>query len=330
MDNKSRLIGRMQEFLITHLSQEDAIMVTDELTRVLSDYEVIKAENSLVVYDNINEELLKRFCACLLIEGKSKKTVDQYRRTAIKFAQVAQKPYTDVNAYDIRCFLAMEKGRGISDRTLENTRANLSSFFQWLTAEELIQKNPCVAVKNIKFTKSIKIPFSPIEIDALRFACKTDRERAMLELLLSSGIRVSELTALTIQDIDFEKMSVHVRCGKGGKARITYINDLAKMHLLNYLMSRKVTGDYLFYNKWRKPLNAGGVRHILNQLGERAKVPNVHPHRFRRTFASTLAQRGMAIEEIRKLLGHSNLNTTLEYVYTSDEQVQVSYRKHIA
>ena len=118
--------------------------------------------------------------------------------------------------------------------------------------------------------------------------------------------------------------------GKGSKQRKVYINELTKKHLILYLKSRNTNGEYLFYNKRKEPLNPGGVRHILKVLEERSGTTNVHPHRFRRTFATGLANRGMEVQEIAKLLGHSNINTTLEYVYTSDDKIQSSYRRFIA
>ena len=150
----------------------------------------------------------------------------------------------------------------------------------------------------------------------------------MIEILLSTGIRVSELTGLRVNDVNFNNLSIHVTNGKGAKERTVYMNDLAKTHLNNYLMEQNVIGSTIFMNKKKKPLNPGGVRYILNTIAKRAGVDNVHPHRFRRTFATGLADRGMDIQEIRKILGHGNINTTLEYVYTSDEKAHASYLKY--
>ena len=330
MDCKLQLVKAIEESLVSRLDESTLRMVSDEITKALCEYEVSKAETSLVSYEGINEAVLKRFCACLIISGKSEKTIVQYKRTATNLYAVVQKNYTDMTVYDIRLFLAVEKQRGISNRTLENERANLSAFFQWMTREDYIDKNPCVNVAPVKYTQKIRLPFSEVEIDALRPACKNDKERALIELLLSSGVRVAELCDLRISDVSFEDMSVKVWNGKGGKSRTTYMNDLAKTHLLKYLMGRPPTGDYLFYSKGKTPIQPGGVRFLLKQLGERAGVSNVHPHRFRRTFASGLARRGMDIQEVRKLLGHSRLDTTLEYVYTSEEQIKISYKKYIA
>ena len=329
-DYKTQLISDVTEALVGQIKQQDIEAVSDEMTIALRDYEVTKRVTELVKYDGANEMILKRYKACLTIAGRSLKTIAAYERVVKKLFIALQKNYTDMTVSDLRYFLAYEKNRGVSNRTLENTRVQISSFFTWLLEEELINKNPCRAITPIKYTREVKLPFSSVEIDAIRSACKTKKERAIVEVLLSSGVRVSELCTIRVSDVNFDTLSVLVREGKGSKQRTVYINDLASKHLVEYLTTRNVNGDFLFYNKKKQPLNAGGVRHILKTIEKRAEITNVHPHRFRRTFATGLANRGMEIQEIGKLLGHANLNTTLTYVYTSDEKVRTSYLKYTA
>ena len=330
MDQKTKFIQAMEERLVGIMSPDLACKAIDEIIKELQAYTLTENTTDLVVYDNIDEQIINRYCACLLIDGKSEKTIFQYRRTIGKMLEKLQMHITDIGVYDIRLFIAYEKSRGISNRTLENTRAHLSAFFQWLTQEEVIAKNPCMHIKPIKYTEKVNLPFSAVELDALRSGCSNYKERALIEFLLASGVRVSELASMKISDIDFNDLSVHVRKGKGNKERTTYINDLAKVHLEKYLSTRKQYGDQLFYNKWSEPLNPGGIRALLNKIADNASVDHVHPHRFRRTFASGLATRGMNIQEIQKLLGHTNVNTTMTYVYTSDAQVKNSYRQYNA
>ena len=330
MDQKTKFIQAMEERLVGIMSPDLACKAIDEIIKELQAYTLTENTTDLVVYDNIDEQIINRYCACLLIDGKSEKTIFQYRRTIGKMLEKLQMHITDIGVYDIRLFIAYEKSRGISNRTLENTRAHLSAFFQWLTQEEVIAKNPCMHIKPIKYTEKVNLPFSAVELDALRSGCSNYKERALIEFLLASGVRVSELASMKISDIDFNDLSVHVRKGKGNKERTTYINDLAKVHLEKYLSTRKQYGDQLFYNKWSEPLNPGGIRALLNKIADNASVDHVHPHRFRRTFASGLATRGMNIQEIQKLLGHTNVNTTMTYVYTSDAQVKNSYRHYNA
>ena len=329
-DYKEKFVLEVSEALVGQISQSDIGIVSDEMTIALRDYDLTKRVTDLVKYDGVNELILKRYKACLVIAGRSPKTIAQYERTIKKLFITLQKNYTDMTVSDLRYFLAYEKSRGVSNRTLENTRVHISAFFTWLLDEELINKNPCRPIAPIRFTKEVKLPFSAVEIDAIRLACKNKKERAIIEFLLASGVRVSELCSIRLSDINFDTLAVIVREGKGSKQRTVYINDLASKHLVEYLTSRNVYGDYLFYNKKKDPLNPGGVRFLLKEIENRAGINNVHPHRFRRTFATGLANRGMDIQEIGKLLGHANLNTTLTYVYSSEEKIRTSYLKYTA
>ena len=150
-------------------------------------------------------------------------------------------------------------------------------------------------------------------------------------MLLSTGVRVSELTSMKIEDINFSNLSVHVVHGKGNKERITYTTPVAAKYLLTYLNDRKEKDrDCLFCNMYHEQLRPGGVNRILKTIEKRAGVENVHPHRFRRTFATNLAKRGMEIQEIQRLLGHANLNTTMIYVAVDDAKVKASYTRYTA
>ena len=329
MDYREEVVQRIEEGL-TFLAYEDRQKAVGIITQVMKDYDVQTAATDLAICPDVNEKLLNRYTACLRIGGKSEKTIEQYRRTATKLALVTGKTYTDIGVYDIRLFLAEEKQRGISNTTLENTRANLSAFFQWLLQEDHITKNPCMNIPPIKCPEKVRYPFSSVEIDALRRACRSKKERAIVEVLLSTGVRVSELTGLELMDVNFTEQSLHVRKGKGAKERTVYMDDLAKTHLERYLAERSTMTGALFLNEYEKGINPGGVRSILKRLGMRAGVENVHPHRFRRTFATRLAARGMDVQEIRKLLGHTNMDTTMKYVYTSDEQAHASYMRFSA
>lgn len=329
-DCRTSFLQTVSESLIPFYPTDDVDRITHIITKALSGYSLTDTGTELVVYDDENARILKRYCACLLVDGKSKKTVEAYRVTLVKLAECLKKNYTDMDTYDLRYFLACSKDNGNSDRTLENKRANISAFFQWLVLDEVIDKNPCAKIKPIKCTEKVRTAFSQVEIDALRSACKTPKERALIEFLLSSGLRVSELCDVKVSDIDFNSLSVHVRHGKGAKERVTYIDDLTKTHLQRYLMARSEDGVFLFYNKNHDQFASGGVRFVLKTIEKRAKVTNVHPHRFRRTFATNLSKRGMGIQEIQKLLGHANINTTMEYIHTDDSVVHNSYRKYTA
>ena len=329
-DYRMSLIRSVETSLVNHFTPEQVNLISNVLTKVLTEYEIAERCTSLEPYDNGNEHIMKQYAACLVVDGKSNGTVRQYVRSCRKLSDVVGKPFKEMNAYDVRFFLAKEMERGLSDQSRENQRANLSAFFQWMTNEELIPKNPILQLKPIKCHQEIRKAFSDIEIDALRSACKTIRERALVEFLLSTGVRVSELVSMKVQDVSPETLTVHVVHGKGNKERITYTTAVAMKHLLAYLHSRTEDGDALFYNRNHDPIEAGGIRKMLYALADRANVDNVHPHRFRRTFATNLSKRGMAVQEIQKLMGHTNINTTLVYIATDDNIVQASYKKFTA
>lgn len=257
-DYKIRFVKDVQEDLSYSVSSEQLDLIMNSIIKNLNDYDIIARCTDLVPYESSNDRILNRYCACLNVDGKSEKTIYQYRRAVQRLSDFLEKQFTDMGIYDIRYYLACEKDRGISSRTLENTRANLSAFFQWMTDDEVIPKNPLSSLKPIKYTDEIRKPFSEIEIDTMRYSCKNKRERAIIELLLSSGIRVSELCAMEISDIDFSNLSVHVRHGKGGKQRTTYITPIAANHIQEYLNSRKETGTHLFYNSLHKQIEPGG------------------------------------------------------------------------
>lgn len=329
-DYRTEFIRTVETTLINHFDPEQVNLISNVLAKTLAEYEITDRCTSIEPYDGGNERIIKQYAACLIVDGKSKNTVAQYVRTCRKLSETIGKPLTEMNAYDVRFFLAKEMERGISDQSRENQRANLSAFFQWMVNEEIIPKNPIAQIKPIKCHQEVKKAFSDIEIDALRSACQSLKERALIEFLLSTGARVSEVAEMKAQDVNIETLSVHILHGKGDKERITYTTAVGMKHLLAYIHSRKETGDALFYSKNHEPIRTSGIRFILNNVAKRAGVSNVHPHRFRRTFATNLSKRGMAVQEIQKLMGHANINTTLVYIATDDSMVQASYKKYTA
>lgn len=329
-DCRQELVRKVECSLVDTFTAEQIGIVSDALMKCLADYTVEKQCTDLAPYESGNDRLLKQYMACLFVDGKSEKTAYQYKWTAKRLEETIGKPFTEMTAYDIRFFLACEKDRGVSSRTAENIRSNISAFFQWMTREDIIPKNPCANIKPIKYTDFVRKPFSDVEIDSLRWACKTAKERALVELLLSTGMRVSEVASMDVGDVDARTLSVHVRHGKGGKERVTYITSVAMRHLETYMHTRKDKSSAMFCNAKGGRLAAGGMRFILNGIAARANVENVHPHRFRRTFATGLAARGMDVQNVQRLLGHSNINTTMQYVYMDDDKTMAAYKQFIA
>lgn len=329
-DYRNELIKSVEISLASTLDPDAIELVSRKLFVVLDDYEITKRSTEIATQDFGNERIIKRYLACLAIDGKSPNTIYYYQRILVRFDEFIRKPLADVTVYDLRYYLACEKERELSNTTIENTRSTISAFYQWMTNEELIPKNPCGAIKPIKCPHKEKYPFSAVELDILRHACSRPKERAIIEILVSSGIRVAELSNMDISDVDFHEKTMHVRNGKGGKDRTVFMSDVAKMHLQKYIESRSDNNVALICNKNYQRIRTGGIRKVLKIIANRANVSNVHPHRFRRTFATSMARRGMPIQEIQILLGHSNITTTTEYVCVDNAKVQASYRQHIA
>lgn len=330
-EQKTRLTQDIIEKISTRFDSEDLQFIEESITKALADYEVKDKCTNLTVRDDKNERLLKRYAACLHVDGKSKKTIEMYIRRLKAFSDFIGMSFDEVGTYDIRFYLAKIKDQGISGRTLENYRSYISAFYQWLAREDIIIKNPCEKIPPIKYKDEVKRPFSDPEIDAIRGACLDERQRAMVELLISSGIRVEELTNLDITDVDLVKLSVHVKEGKGSKERVTYMTEVCALHLKKYLFTRIDDRTALFVSLKKKDrITPGGIRNILKEIEKRAAVENVHPHRFRRTFATNLARRGMGIQTIAKLMGHSNIQTTMIYVAMDESRILEEYKKHTA
>ncbi len=329
-DYRNEFLQQIERNLVTVLDPDQLVRAVGIVTMILGDYEIVERCTDIAVLDDTNDRLIRRYCACLMVDGKSDKTISQYRRTVMKLSESLRKPFTEIGTYEIRYYLACEKNRGLSNASLENVRSCISAFFSWMQSEEIIENDPTQKINPIKVPTEVKKPFSDVEIDALRSGCRSLKERAVVEILLSTGVRVNELCEMKIEDIDMGTMAVHVTHGKGGKERITYISAVGRKHLAQYLSSRKDKMPYVILNKNYTKISTDGVRTILNTIAERAKVENVHPHRFRRTFATGLASRGMDIQVIQKLLGHSRLDTTLRYVSTSEDQVKEAYKRYIS
>lgn len=329
---KEKLLKDIEIKLSMKFSADDREKIMQCVISSLRNYEVSEMQTDLCVrYDDINERLLKRYVACLRIDGKSEKTIRQYVYTLSKFAEAAEKPFTEIKPDEIRYYLGTVKQRGCTNRYIENERSYISAFYNWMLNEEIIEKNPCVKIKPIKLEDQIKLPFTPVEIDKLRNTCNRERDRAIIELFLSSGIRCEELCNLKLTDIDIAKKTVHVRNGKGGKDRVTFMSDVAAEHISKYLSNRNLESDYIFGNrKTGGPVTTDSIRKRAVKMGATAGIENVHPHRFRRTFATDLYRRGMDIYSIGKLMGHSNIATTKGYISTADDQLQADYTRFSA
>ncbi len=278
-----------------------------------------------------NDEYLKMFLDAKTIEGCSSRTIRYYKATIEKMLQHMEQPIRKITTEDMRNYLSeYQRWNRCSKVTVDNVRRNISSFFSWLEEENYILKSPMKRIHKIKTNQQVKEIISDEDIEKLRDSCSCKRDLAMIDLLYSTGIRVGELVNLNISDVDFEARECVV-FGKGGKERKVYFDAKAKLHLLEYLQKRKDDNPALFvsldvpYSR----LKISGVEIRIRELGKKADLSRIHPHKFRRTMATRAIDKGMPIEQVQRLLGHSQIDTTMQYAMVNQNNVKNSHRKYV-
>ena len=283
-------------------------------------------------YPYTNIEYMDMFISAKRIEGCSERTLAYYKATIEHMLSIIVMPLSQVNTDDLRAYLAEYQLRNnCSKTTVDNIRRNLSSFFSWLEAEDYIIKSPIRRIHKIRTGSKVKETLSEECIERLRDSCSHIRDLAMIDLLYSTGIRVGELVNLNIGDINFEERECIVY-GKGNKQRKVYFDAKAKVHLKRYLEQRTDYNDALFVtlDSPFERLKISGVEIRLRKLGRLALLDQrVHPHKFRRSMATRAIDKGMPIEQVQKLLGHQQIDTTMHYAMVSQSNVKISHRKFI-
>lgn len=303
---------------------------TNALDRAAYPYEIVVKETALSTEVNPIPQLVKIYLVVKKTEGLSDGTLENYMRILTTFFLQVKKSPQDIEAADIRMFIyAYKQMHNISDRTLDKYRQMICWFFQWAHSEEYIQKNPAKSIKAIKHEIKERVALTQIELEYLRMACKTSREKAILEFMYSTGCRVSELIAVKLSDINWQEREVHL-FGKGKKHRTSYLNAKCVVTLKEYLKTRNDECDFLFVTERRpyRSLSKEATEKIIRLLSEKSSITKrVTPHILRHTTATQAVNNGMAIEDVSKLLGHANVNTTLIYAKTSKEKVQNEHKR---
>ena len=274
------------------LDNNQRIKLKEILTEICIYYRIEKLEQSQKEeMQRNNEDILNRFISTKEIEGCSTRTLNYYR---------------------------------------DNIRRTLSSFFAWLENEDYIEKSPVRRIYKVKATKKVKETFTDENLEKLRDTCSNVRDLAILELLISTGMRVGELTKLNISDMNFQERSCIV-LGKGNSEREVYFSAKSKMYIKKYLETRTDDNEALFVSliKLYNRLGISGVEILIRNLGKEANINKVHPHKFRRTMATMTIDKGMPIEQVQKLLGHIKIDTTMEYAMVNQNNVKNSHRKYI-
>ena len=279
-----------------------------------------------------NMQLLEDFIKSKVYENCSVATIEQYRRENTRFLSQINKRVVDIDKRDIERYLTDYRVQnGVSDTTLNNARRFISAFFNYLEFEDVIKCNPVRKTKPVRECKKLKSSFSELEIEQMRECVANNRDRAIIETLNTTGVRVSELCNMNIDDIKGDKAIIK---GKGNKERTVYFSDKALYYINKYLRSRKDSNNALFVNNRKTNglymrVSKNTVEKLVRDIGNKIKI-TAYPHKFRRTVATRGGNKGMPIQEIQALLGHSKLDTTMIYFNVSDNNIQMSHKKYIA
>ncbi len=322
----------MNEMLIAEISNKMAGFLSCQQLKRLND--VLK---SVLLYEkqilaaNESDDLLDTFLTAKEVEGCSSKTLAYYEATIRKMIDQTNKPLSQISTDDLREYLTKyQEQNGSSRVTIDNIRRIFSSFFSWLEDEDYIVKSPVRRIHKIKTASTIKEVLSDEHLEALRDGCRTKRDLAIVDLLASTGMRIGELVLLDRGDINLAERECIV-LGKGNKERQVYFDARAKLHLQDYLSSRTDANPALFVslNSPHDRISIGGIELRLRVLGRSLMLPKVHPHKFRRTLATSAIDKGMPIEQVQKLLGHARIDTTMHYALVSQSNVKQSHRKYL-
>ena len=321
--------------------EEKVVKILNEMSEYLSITQMKKlqevilkvfAEEDADKVEIPNEEFLKMFLDAKKIEGCSERTLQYYKVTVEHLLSQTEVAVRKITTEEIRTYLAeYQKNSQCTNVTIDNIRRNISSFFSWLEEEDYILKSPMKRIHKIKTKTVVKSVISDEGIEKLRDSCTEIRDLAIIDLLYSTGIRVGELVNLNIDDIDLEGRECVVY-GKGDKERRVYFDAKAKVHLKEYIEKRNDNNSALFVtlDAPHDRLKISGVEIRLRQLGRQLDLERIHPHKFRRTMATRAIDKGMPIEQVQKILGHSQIDTTMQYAMVNQNNVKTSHQKYMS
>ena len=329
---KKTLINQIQTEMSGVLNNAQRQKLSEVLEHCFFNVDVIALGNENLNQSKSNQSLKEEFLSAKQVEGCSERSVSYYSSTLDNLIKTLEKPFNQMETEDLRVYLSeYQKKNDASKQTIDNIRRILSSFFTWLEDEDYILKSPVRRIHKIKTMKQVKETYSDEALERLRDNCKTIRDLAIIDILSSTGMRVGELVKLNRVDVDFNNRECVV-LGKGSKERVVYFDARTKLHLQNYLNSRKDENPALFVSLLvpHNRLEIAGVEIMLRKLGRSLEINKVHPHKFRRTLATRAIDKGMPIEQVQKLLGHQKIDTTMEYAIVDQQNVKNSHKKYLS
>ena len=325
---KKQFITEVQQRMLSHLNNEQLQHLQEALEYCLRGIEISAVDQ---LHDKEQPDMVATFISAKRIEGCSEKTLAYYGKTISAMIETIGKTVQQITTEDLRQYLTeYQIKRKSSKVTIDNIRRILASFYSWLEDEDYIIKSPVRRIHKVKTAKLVKDTYTDETLELMRDNCDSLRDLAIIDLLASSGMRIGEMVALNRDDINFNERECVV-FGKGNRERLVYFDARTKIHLQNYLDSRTDSNPALFVTLRTpfKRIQIGGVELRLRELGRRLSISKVHPHKFRRTLATSAIDKGMPIEQVQQLLGHQKIDTTMHYAMVKQQNVKLAHRKFI-
>ena len=305
--------------------------INARIEAIVYNYECKPITTEIVPVNSKAINLLKNYLVSKKISGLSENSLKLYDLYISDFISNMNKDISDVNNLDIKLYLFnYQNMHKISNRTLESRRIIICSFFTWLFNNEYLPKNPAANIEPIKYEKKHRKSMSEMDLEKIRKYVTDFRDTAIIEMLYSTGCRVTELVTLNREDVDFQSKEVKL-FGKGSKHRVSFLNARAEISLNNYLATRTDNNPALFVSS-RKPherLSKFGIEKFIREMNNNITLTTyVTPHIFRHTTATMALNRGMNVVDVSKILGHSKLETTMEYITSNFDKIK-SYHKNV-
>lgn len=329
ISDTSRILQELEILTNVTLPEADSVKMKYKYEEIVSNYDITR-KTPLSLENDFNDKL-DLYLSAKKLEGLSQLTLNGYRMDLEKFGEFVNKPAVMITTPDVRAYLTSFETNKAS--TINKKLSVIKTFMAWMVDEEMLLKNVTNKIKPIRQPKRLPKSLTETELETLRDSCERPRERALVEVLYSTGCRVSELINMKVDDVNWSSGALSV-IGKGDKERVVYLNDRAKYYLKIYLDYRKLEDDdceFLFTTVRRpyRKMSPSTIQDELNRIGERGGLEGVHPHRLRHTMATLSMNKGIQLGDLQQLLGHSNPSTTLVYTEVSEDRKRNAHKRYV-
>lgn len=326
----ARILQELEIVTSTLVPDSDIVKLKYRYEEIISNYEV--SRKTPISLKNDMSDKINLFISAKRMEGLSHNTIIGYERELSIFDDFVKKPAVMISTPDIRNYLSSRENLKVG--TIQKKLSIIRTFFSWLVDEEALIRNPANKIKGLKQPKRLPKSMTTTELEMMREGCRDYRDRAILEVMYSTGCRLSEISSMKERDIDWNTGSI-VIIGKGNKERIVYLNSRAKFYLKHYIKEKRENEDdceYLFTTTrrpWRQLQNKS-IQDLIKKIAQKAGIDrNVHPHMLRHTMATLAMDSGIELGDLQQLLGHESANTTLRYISVNENRKRQAHKRFV-